>query len=108
MPRLVRPTIGVAPAIDVRQITGHAEFNEVFLSDVRVPDADRLGEPGEGWRVAMTTLTNERSAIGGGTAAHGSGSIADALSVSGSSQATITSTSRRRRKHTTGMLTTAP
>ncbi len=57
-----------APGVDVRplrQMTGDAEFNEVFFDDVRIPDAERLSEPGEGWRVALTTLMNERVAIGG-------------------------------------------
>nr|WP_145486103.1 MULTISPECIES: acyl-CoA dehydrogenase family protein [Streptomyces] len=56
------------PGVDVRplrQITGEAEFNEVFLTDVRIPDSRRLGAVGEGWRVAQTTLNNERVAIGG-------------------------------------------
>jgi len=48
----------------LRQLTGEAEFNEVFLTDVRIPDADRLGDVGEGWSVARTTLMNERVAIG--------------------------------------------
>ena len=48
----------------LRQITGEAEFNEVFLTDVRVPDANRLGAVGGGWKVATTTLNNERVAIG--------------------------------------------
>jgi alkylation response protein AidB-like acyl-CoA dehydrogenase len=51
----------------LRQITGEAEFNEVYLTDVRIPDANRIGDAGEGWRVALTTLGNERSAIGGAT-----------------------------------------
>jgi alkylation response protein AidB-like acyl-CoA dehydrogenase len=50
----------------LRQITGEAEFNEVFLTDVRIPDSDRLGDVGQGWQVAQTTLMNERVAIGGG------------------------------------------
>ncbi|MDT0473832.1 acyl-CoA dehydrogenase family protein [Streptomyces sp. DSM 41014] len=49
----------------LRQITGEAEFNEVFLTDVRIPDSRRLGAVGDGWRVAQTTLNNERVAIGG-------------------------------------------
>jgi alkylation response protein AidB-like acyl-CoA dehydrogenase len=56
-----------APGVDVRplrQITGEAEFNEVFLTDVRIPDADRIGPVGEGWKVATATLMNERVSIG--------------------------------------------
>ena len=49
----------------LRQLTGDAEYNEVFLSDVRIPDSNRVGPVGEGWRVALTTLANERVAIGG-------------------------------------------
>jgi alkylation response protein AidB-like acyl-CoA dehydrogenase len=58
-----------SPGVEVRplrQITGEAEFNEVYMTDARVPDAHRVGEVGEGWRAALTTLMNERSAIGGG------------------------------------------
>jgi len=50
----------------LRQITGEAEFNEVYMTDVRVPDAHRVGAVGEGWRASLTTLMNERNAIGGG------------------------------------------
>jgi alkylation response protein AidB-like acyl-CoA dehydrogenase len=50
----------------LRQITGEAEFNEVYLTDARIPDENRIGATGEGWRVALTTLMNERTAIGGG------------------------------------------
>ncbi|MCZ7456487.1 acyl-CoA dehydrogenase family protein [Streptomyces sp. WMMC940] len=56
------PGVEVRP---LRQITGEAEFNEVFLTDVRIPDARRLGPVGEGWKVAQTTLMNERVSIGG-------------------------------------------
>ncbi|GAB3476314.1 acyl-CoA dehydrogenase family protein [Nocardiopsis coralliicola] len=49
----------------LRQLTGEAEFNEVYLSGVRIPDSQRLGAVGEGWKVAQTTLMNERVAIGG-------------------------------------------
>ena len=53
----------------LRQLTGEAEFNEVFLTDVRIPDASRLGDVGAGWRVANATLMNERVSIGNATAA---------------------------------------
>lgn len=58
-----------APGVEVRplrQMTGGAGFNEVFFSDVRIPDELRLGEVGAGWGVAMTTLMNERASIGSG------------------------------------------
>jgi alkylation response protein AidB-like acyl-CoA dehydrogenase len=56
-----------APGVEVRplrQITGEAEFNEVFLTDVRIPDEDRIGPVGEGWKVANATLMSERVNIG--------------------------------------------
>ena len=73
-----------APGVEVRplyQITGEAEFNEVYFTDVRIPDEERLGEEGEGWRVVLTTLMNERVAIGGGIPAKGSGLIGEAVRV---------------------------
>ena len=57
-----------APGVEVRplvQMTGDAEFNEVFMADVRVPDSMRLGPEGRGWDVALTTLMNERVALSG-------------------------------------------
>ena len=65
----------------LRQITGEAEFNEVYLTDVRIPDAHRIGDVGEGWRAALTTLMNERTAIGGGTPKRGGGSIGELVAV---------------------------
>ena len=59
----------------LRQLTGEAEFNEVFLTDVSIPDANRLGAVGDGWRVATATLMNERVAIGGGAAPRESGML---------------------------------
>ena len=56
-----------APGVEVRpltQITGEAEFNEIFFADVKVPVENVLGEPGQGWQVAMTTLMHERAALG--------------------------------------------
>jgi alkylation response protein AidB-like acyl-CoA dehydrogenase len=71
-----------ADGVDVRplyQITGEAEFNEVYFNDVRIPDDQRVGEVGQGWAVAMTTLMNERVAIGSAVQPRGSGAIAHAL-----------------------------
>ncbi len=75
-----------APGVEVRplrQITGDAEFNEVYFTEVRIPDAERLGGVGEGWRGAIVTLMNERVSIGGVIAPRGSGPIATALQLWG-------------------------
>ncbi|PKH37265.1 Acyl-CoA dehydrogenase [Nocardioides alpinus] len=66
------PGIEVRP---LRQITGESEFNEVFLTGVRIPDSQRLGAVGEGWKVANATLNNERVAIGGGPVPRESGMV---------------------------------
>ncbi len=60
----------------LRQMTGEAEFNEVYFTDARVPDVERLGDVGEGWRVSLTTLMNERVSIGGTVPPKESGPIA--------------------------------
>ena len=67
-----------APGVEVRplrQMTGGASFNEVFFTDVRIPDSHRLGDVNGGWTVALTTLMNERAAIGGGGGGSGLGSL---------------------------------
>jgi alkylation response protein AidB-like acyl-CoA dehydrogenase len=73
-----------APGVEVRplrQITGEAEFNEVYFTDVRIPASEMLGAPGDGWRVSLTTLMNERVAIGGTIPPRGSGPIASAVDL---------------------------
>jgi alkylation response protein AidB-like acyl-CoA dehydrogenase len=73
-----------APGVEVRplrQMTGEAEFNEVYFTDVRIPDEERLGDIGDGWRVSLTTLMNERVSIGGTVAPKGSGPIAEAVKI---------------------------
>jgi alkylation response protein AidB-like acyl-CoA dehydrogenase len=65
-----------APGVEVRplrQMTGGANFNEVFFTDVRVPDTHRLGDVNQGWTVALTTLMNERASIGAGGGGGGLG-----------------------------------
>jgi alkylation response protein AidB-like acyl-CoA dehydrogenase len=73
-----QPGVEVRP---LRQITGEAEFNEIYFTDARVPDTYRLGEVGDGWRVALTTLMNERVAIGLTALPRGGGAIAEAVEV---------------------------
>jgi len=56
------PGIRIKP---IKQMSGDSGFNEVYFTDVRIPDSQRLGEVGQGWQVALTTLMNERASIGG-------------------------------------------
>ncbi|MTA10865.1 MAG: acyl-CoA dehydrogenase, partial [Actinobacteria bacterium] len=73
-----------APGVEVRplyQITGEAEFNEVYFTDVRIPQNEMLGSVGDGWRVSLTTLMNERVSIGGAIPGKGSGAIREATKV---------------------------
>ena len=74
------------PGIDVRplrQITGTAHFNEVFLNDVRIPTANVVGAVNDGWRVAITTLTSERGAIGAAKGPIGFGEFVEAAQARG-------------------------
>jgi alkylation response protein AidB-like acyl-CoA dehydrogenase len=67
-----------APGVEVRplrQMTGEAEFNEVYFTNVHIPSAEILGSAGDGWRVSLTTLMNERVSIGGTMPQKGSGTI---------------------------------
>jgi len=59
------PGVTVRP---LRQVTGEAHFSEVFLDEVRIPDCNRVGEPEQGWSVAVTTILHERMALGGSLA----------------------------------------
>jgi microcystin degradation protein MlrC len=71
-----------APGVEVRplrQMTGEAEFNEVYFTDAKVPFSETLGSTGDGWRVSLTTLMNERVAIGGAIPQQGSGPIREAV-----------------------------
>ena len=73
-----------SPGVDVRplhQITGEAEFNEVFFDDVRIPHDRVFGDVGAGWNAAVTTLMNERVALGGGVPKRGTGPIRDLVQV---------------------------
>ncbi len=72
------PTVEVRP---LRQMTGEAEFNEVYFTDTRIHESEMLGSPGDGWRVSLTTLMNERVSIGGTIPARGSGAIGEAVKI---------------------------
>ncbi len=73
-----------APGVDVRplrQMTGDAEFNEVYFTDARIPDSERLGAVGDGWRGAIVTLMNERVSIGAAVIPRGRGPITTAIDL---------------------------
>ena len=71
-------TPGIEPR-PIKQISGAAHFNEVYLTDVRIPDSNRISEVGNGWNVAMTLLMNERLAVGASGGAAGGGVSWDGL-----------------------------
>ncbi|MEZ5560667.1 MAG: acyl-CoA dehydrogenase family protein [Pseudomonadales bacterium] len=66
------PGIEIKP---IKQLSGDANFNEVYFTNVRIPDSQRLGAVGQGWQVSLTTLMNERASIGGGGSAVGFKSV---------------------------------
>tara|TARA_A100001037_G_scaffold304331_1_gene340761 strand:- start:1362 stop:2573 length:1212 start_codon:yes stop_codon:yes gene_type:complete len=66
------PGIEIKP---IKQLSGDSNFNEVYFTDVKIPDSQRLGEVGQGWQVSITTLMNERASIGGGGSAVGFDSV---------------------------------
>jgi alkylation response protein AidB-like acyl-CoA dehydrogenase len=73
-----------APGVTIKplkQMNGSASFNEVFFDDVRVPNENVLGDVHEGWTVAITTLMNERVAIGSGGGGGGRGSVHDLIAL---------------------------
>ena len=72
------PGITIKP---LKQMNGGASFNEVFYDDVRVPHENVLGDVNEGWKVAITTLMNERVAIGSGGGGGGGGSVGDLIGL---------------------------
>jgi alkylation response protein AidB-like acyl-CoA dehydrogenase len=73
---MTSPGVTVRP---LRQLTGESEFNEVYLDDVLIGDEYILGDVGDGWRVAMTTLMNERQSLGGQRLERGQGPISQAV-----------------------------
>jgi alkylation response protein AidB-like acyl-CoA dehydrogenase len=70
---MTQPGVEVRP---LRQISGEAEFNEVFITDGKIADSDRIGAVGQGWAVSMATLMNERVSIGGNAMPREGGMIA--------------------------------
>jgi len=84
----------------IRQITGEAEFNEVFLTDARVPDVYRLGEPTEGWRVLQTALAVERMLMGGGVGGRARSQGSDAGAPGAGGGADLVTLARQRSRNT--------
>ena len=97
-----------APGVEIKpikQLTGDSDFNEVYFNDVRVSDQQRLGEVGQGWQVSLTTLMNERAAIGGG---FGQMDVALAMAVAQKVEnRRPTRAGRRQRQGTAGQLVCA-